>query len=134
MSAYPSQNSGISLHSQRDRFSSLHPDFTKFILPIIETRNKKSFKISKYLGFLMFHQKLILILLVNFGRGDETGHWCKGESQRNYEVIVSPRLVDSVPCLELYRSGKLSYIMLVIIHRINVGYILTQVFSKRFKA
>ena len=32
------------------------------------------------------------------------GHWCEGESQRNYEVVVSPRLVDSVPCLELYRS------------------------------
>lgn len=55
----------------------------------------------------MFHQKLIFILLVSFGHGDETGHWCKGESQRNYEVIVSPRLVDSVPCLELYRSGKI---------------------------
>ena len=79
----------------------------------------------------MFHQKLIFVLLVNFGRGDETGHWCKGESQRNYEVIVSPRLVDSVPCLELYRSGKLYNIMLAIMNRIYVGYILTQVFSKR---
>ena len=107
MSSYPSRYSGISLHSQREIFSSLQPDFIRFILPIIENRiKKKSFKISK-IRFLMVHQKLIFIFLVSFGHGDETGHWCKGESQRNYEVIVSPRLVDSVPCLELYRSGKI---------------------------
>lgn len=73
---------------------------------------KKSFKISK-IRFLMVHQKLIFIFLVSFGHGDETGHWCKGESQRNYEVIVSPRLVDSVPCLELYRSGKIYLIDII---------------------
>ena len=35
---------------------------------------------------------------------EKTGNWCEGEKERNYEVIVSPRLIDSVPCLELYRS------------------------------
>ena len=55
----------------------------------------------------MGHKNLILFLLARLGHGNEAGHWCKGETQRNYEVIVSPRLVDSVPCLELYRSGKI---------------------------
>ena len=41
MSAYPSRYSGLSLHSQRGAFSSLQPDFIRFILPIIENRNKK---------------------------------------------------------------------------------------------
>ena len=46
MSAYPSRYSGISLHSQRARFSSLHPDSIRFTLPVIQNRNKKkSFKI-----------------------------------------------------------------------------------------
>ena len=83
----------------------------------IEIRKKKVSK-SQKLDFLMIHQKLIFIFLVSFGHGDETGHWCKGESQRNYEVIVSPRLVDSVPCLELYRSGK---IYLCIFTTLNYG-------------
>ena len=41
---------------------------------------------------------------VTNGKTQKTGQWCEGETQRNYEIVVSPRLVDSVPCLELYRS------------------------------
>ena len=41
MSAYPSRYSGLSLHSQQDIFSSLHPDSNRFVLQIIEDKNKK---------------------------------------------------------------------------------------------
>ena len=50
---------------------------------------------------------ILFILSISWGvlgGLEREGHWCEGESQRNYEVVVSPRLVDSVPCLELYRS------------------------------
>ena len=46
MSAYQSRYSGISLHSQREIFSSLQPDFIGFILLIIENSIKIK-KVSK---------------------------------------------------------------------------------------
>ena len=52
--------------------------------------------------------KIFLLLPLVFA--EETGNWCEGEKERNYEVIVSPRLIDSVPCLELYRSVHESWL------------------------
>ena len=65
MSSYPSRYSGISLHSQREIFSSLHPDSIRFTLPENRNKKKESFEISK-IRFFDDSSKANLYLLGQF--------------------------------------------------------------------
>ncbi len=38
---------------------------------------------------------LILFFSVALAQLTQTGNWCEAEQERNYEVVVSPRLEDS---------------------------------------
>jgi hypothetical protein len=68
--------------------------------------SSSSAKIPKCFSFHIFRNMILKFVLIFYSAvySEEKGNWCEGEKERSYEVIVSPRLIDSVPCLELYRS------------------------------